>query len=417
MASDSLQQNGSRVSPDSDQAGSFPPRRKRSWLWFLVIVVVVGGTFGIYKLRNLYQAQAAAKQGQGVPSVPVAVAAVEKRDVPVYLRGLGSVTAFNTVTVRSRIDGQLLQVAFREGQFVHAGDMVAQIDPRPYEVALEQAQGQLARDQAQLTAARLDLGRFDQLLHEGVISQQQYDAQKATVGQLEGAIRVDQAQIDNQKLQLTYCRITAPLSGRIGLRLVDQGNMVHAADPSGLLIITQVQPIAVVFTIPEDNLPEVTRHMRGAELQVEAYDRDDKTKLAVGKLITVDNQIDQTTGAIRLKAVFDNNDMSLWPNQFVNIRLLLRVQSGAIAVPSAAIQRGAQGPFVYVVRADNRAEVRPVQIDFTEGNATVVSSGLAVGEQVVVDGQDKLQAGTKVEPRPASGGGPRPCAARQTQAP
>jgi len=414
----SLNQDSSEIPPKPNRAGPASHSSKRLWLWFLVLAVLFGGAFGGYKLRGRSQAQAAARQGQSaVAGVPVAVAPVEKRDVPVYLRGLGSVTAFNTVTVRSRIDGQLLQVAFREGQFVHAGDLLAQIDPRPYQVALDQAEGQLARDQAQLTVARLDLARYEKLWQEGVFSQQQYDTQKATVGQLEGVIRVDQALIDNQRLQLTYCRITAPLSGRIGLRLVDQGNMVHAADPNGMLIITQVQPIAVVFTIPEDNLPEVVKQMRGGELRAEAYDRDDKTKLAAGKLTTLDNQIDQTTGTIRLKAMFDNENLSLWPNQFVNVRLLLRLQKGAICVPSAALQRGVQGPFVYVVRADNRAEVRPTQVDFIEGNLTVISGGVTVGEQVVVDGQDKLQAGTKVEPRLAKDGSSKPVSSKPAQRP
>ena len=414
----SLNQDSSEIPPKPNRAGPASHSSKRLWLWFLVLAVLFGGAFGGYKLRGRSQAQAAARQGQSaVAGVPVAVAPVEKRDVPVYLRGLGSVTAFNTVTVRSRIDGQLLQVAFREGQFVHAGDLLAQIDPRPYQVALDQAEGQLARDQAQLTVARLDLARYEKLWQEGVFSQQQYDTQKATVGQLEGVIRVDQALIDNQRLQLTYCRITAPLSGRIGLRLVDQGNMVHAADPNGMLIITQVQPIAVVFTIPEDNLPEVVKQMRGGELRAEAYDRDDKTKLAAGKLTTLDNQIDQTTGTIRLKAMFDNENLSLWPNQFVNVRLLLRLQKGAICVPSAALQRGVQGPFVYVVRPDNRAEVRPTQVDFIEGNLTVISGGVTVGEQVVVDGQDRLQAGTKVEPRLAKDGSSKPVSSKPAQRP
>jgi len=414
----SLNQDVSEIPPKPNRAEPASHSRKRLWLWFLVLAVLLGGAFGGYKLRGRSQAQAAARQGQSAaPGVPVAMAPVEKRDVPVYLRGLGSVTAFNTVTVRSRIDGQLLQVGFREGQFVHAGDLLAQIDPRPYQVALDQAQGQLARDQAQLTFARLDLARYEKLWQEGVFSQQQYDTQKAAVAQLEGVIRVDQAQIDNQKLQLTYCRITAPLSGRIGLRLVDQGNMVHAADPNGMLVITQVQPIAVVFTIPEDNLPEVVKQMRGGELHGEAYDRDDKTKLAAGKLTTVDNQIDQTTGTIRLKAIFDNENLALWPNQFVNVHLLLRLQKGAICVPSVALQRGVQGQFVYVVRADNHSEVRPVQVDFIEGNITVISGGLSVGEQVVVDGQDKLQAGTKVEPRQASDGSSKPISSKPTQRP
>jgi membrane fusion protein, multidrug efflux system len=267
-----------------------------------------------------------------------------------------------------------------------------------------------------LANARLDLGRFEKLRQEGVISEQQFDAQGATVGQLEGSIRADHAQIENQKLQLVYCRITAPLSGRIGLRLVDQGNMVHASDPNGLVVITQTQPIAVIFTIPEDNLPDVTRQMRTGELRVEAYSRDDKTKLGAGKLTTIDNQIDPTTGTVRLKAVFDNRDQSLWPSQFVNARLLLTVRKGATVVPSAAIQRGAQGQFVYAIKADNRAEVRPVGVDFIAGNTAVISSGLKAGEQVVVDGQDKLQAGSRVEARPAGDSNSSPAPPPGTQA-
>jgi len=407
----------SKIAPETDQ-GSTPARpRKRTWIWFLVLAVLLGGMFWAYKLRGRSQA-AAPKQGSSAgSSVPVAVAPVEQRDVPVYLRGLGSVTPFNSVTLRSRVDGQLLQVAFREGQFVNGGQILAQIDPRPFQVALDQAQGQLARDQAQLSVARLDLARFEKLHQEGVISQQQFDAQTALVGQLEGTIRADQAQINNQKLQLTYCRITAPLSGRIGLRLVDQGNMVHATDPNGLAVIEQLQPIAVLFTVPEDALPAVAKQMRKGQLPAEAYSRDDQTKVAVGKLVTVDNQIDPTTGTIRLKAVFDNRDLVLWPNQFVNVRLLLDERKGAVYVPAAAIQRGVQGQFVYVVKSDNRAEVRPVQVDFTEGNGAVISSGLAVGEQVVVDGQDKLQAGTRVEPRGTGDIGRKPASSPPTRTP
>jgi len=275
-------------------------------------------------------------------------------------------------------------------------------------VALDQAQGQLAKDEAQLTSAKLDLARDQQLVKEGVLAQQQFDQQTAAVGQIEGAIQSDKAQIDNQKLQLTYCQITSPLTGRIGLRLADQGNIVHASDANGLAVITQVQPIAVLFTIPEDSLPQVTRQMRQGELRAEAYGRDDQTKLAEGKLLTVDNTIDQTTGTIRLKAQFENADLQLWPNQFVNIRLLLSMRKAAIYIPSAAIQRGQQGTFVYVVSADRKAQVRPVQVDFVEGNGTVISNGLAVGEQVVVDGQDKLQDATPVEFRSGAGGGPKP---------
>src|SRR5882762_4359566 len=284
--------------------------------------------------------------------VPVGVATAERRDVPVYLKGLGSVTASNTVSVKSRVDGQLAQVNFKEGQNVNKGDLLAVIDPRPFQVALDQAQATLFRDQAQLKDAQLNYTRFKSLLDQsGAVSQQQVDTQRATANQLEGAVRADQAQIDNAKLNLAYCHITAPLSGRIGLRLVDVGNIVHAADPNPLLVITQVKPIAVLFTLPEDNLQNVAQHMRQSTLAVEAYSRDDQTKLATGTLLTIDNQIDQTTGTGRLKGMFTNEDGALWPNQFVNVRLLLDVRKNSTIVPSVAVQKGPQGNFLYVVKA------------------------------------------------------------------
>jgi multidrug efflux system membrane fusion protein len=406
MATVATEKN-SGVSSGRNETEASSGSRRRPWLWVLVIGAMAAGVYG-YRNRSQAPAAAANQRQASAASVPVIAAAVESRDVPVYLRGLGSVTAFNTVTVKSRVDGQILQVAFREGQFVKEGDLLVQIDPRPFQVALDQAQGQLAKDEAQLTSAKLDLARDQKLVQEGVFSQQQFDQQTAAVGQIEGAIQSDKAQIDNQKLQLTYCRITAPLSGRIGLRLADQGNIVHASDQTGLAVITQVQPIAVLFTIPEDSLPAVTRQMREGELRAEAYGRDDQTRLAVGKLLTIDNTIDQSTGTIRLKAQFENSDLQLWPNQFVNIRLLLSMKKGAIYVPTAAIQRGQQGTFVYVVKPDSHAEVRQVQVDFTEGNGTVISGGLAAGEQVVVDGQDKLQGNTKVELRPGGNGSSKP---------
>lgn len=393
------------------------PRRpgKHRWIWLLLFVTICVIAVVFYRSRASSASLAASKKTQAGPSIiPVGVATVEKKDVPYYLTGLGTVTAFNTVTVKSRVDGQLEKVYFREGQFVKEGDLLAQIDPRPFQVALDQAQGQLAKDQAQLNDAQLNWGRYQQLAQEGVVSLQQAETQKASVGQLEGAVRSDQAQINNQKLQLTYTRITAPISGRVGLRLVDQGNMVRASDQNGLLVITQVHPIVVLFTLPEDNLPSVVQQMRRGDLTAEAYSRDDLTKLATGKLTTIDNQIDQTTGTVRFKAVFDNTDLSLWPNQFVNVKLMLTVRKDALVVPAAAILRGTQGSYVYVVN-DNQAEVRPITVDVMQGNFAVISSGLREGEQVVVDGQDKLQAGSKVNLRTASPGGATPPAAGGTR--
>jgi multidrug efflux system membrane fusion protein len=343
------------------------------------------------------------QKGSGALSVPVAVAKAETRDMPVVLSGLGSVEAFNTVVVKSRIDGQLVQIAFKEGQEVKQGDLLAVIDPRPYEVALSQAQATLYKDQSALKDAKLNMDRFAGLVKDGVIPQAQYDTQVSQVGQLEGAVRADQANVDNVKLNLVYTRITAPVSGRVGLRQVDIGNMVHATDPNGLVVITQLQPIAVIFTLPEDNLPSVTQHMRGGALQVEAYSRDDQTKLATGKLLTIDNQIDQTTGTGKLKAVFDNHDHSLWPNQFVNARLLLEVRKNNTVVPAAAIQRGPQGTYVFTVKPDKTVDMRNVTVSFNAGNFTAITSGLTPGETVVTDGQDKLQPGSHVEVRGGAG--------------
>jgi len=342
----------------------------------------------------------------GPQTLPVGVATAKKTDMPVYLTGLGSVTAFNTVSVKSRVDGQLTQVAFKEGQHVNKGDLLAVVDPRPFEVALSQAQAQLFKDQASLRDAQLNYERFKGLLQDsGAMSQQQVDTQRATAEQFECAVKADQAAIDNAKLNLTYCHITSPISGRIGLRLVDVGNMVHASDTNAMLVITQLQPIAVLFTLPEDNLLTVKKHMAGNSLTVDAYSRDDQTKIESGTLLTIDNQIDQTTGTGKLKAVFENKGETLWPNQFVNVHLLLETMKNAIVIPAAAIQRGPQGTFVYAVKPDKTVEVRPVGVAITQANTTAIASGLAAGDMVVTDGKDKLQAVMKVEPR--VGGGSR----------
>ena len=332
--------------------------------------------------------------------MPVGVATAQSRDMPYYLTGLGTVTAFYTVNVKSRVDGQLEEVKFKEGDNVTQGELLAVIDPRPYQVQLDQAQGTLAKDEASLRDAKTILERYQALFKEsGAVSQQQIDTQQATADELVGTIKNDQALIDNAKLQITYSHITAPVTGRIGLRQVDPGNIVHATDANPMFVITQLQPIAVLFTLPEDSLPTVSQHMKQSTLPVEAYSQDDQTKLATGKLLTIDNQIDATTGTGKLKAVFDNKDNQLWPNQFVNIRLLLEVRKNSTVIPAAAIQRGPQGTYVFVVKQDNTVDIRPVTIAFTQQNLANITSGISPGDIVVTDGQDKLQATSKVAPR------------------
>lgn len=408
-----LPEPGARPAPEAPEA---MPSRSRWWLWVLILGVIALGIWYFRSSRapsQVADASASGAPGKGKGGlagmgnfvVPVVVAAAQHGDLPVYFNGLGSVTAFNTVTIRSRVDGQLVRVAFKEGQFVHQGDLLAEIDPRPFQVQLEQAQGQLAKDVAQRKDAEVNLERFKLLFKDGVIPQQQLDTQAALVGQFDGAITSDQSQIDNAKLQLTYSRITAPINGRIGLRLVDAGNIVHATDTNGLLVITQLQPIAVLFSLPQDQLPQVIAKLRsGTQLNVEAYDRDDTTKIAAGKLLTIDNQIDATTGTYKLKAVFNNEDSALFPNQFVNVHLLVDTMRNLTIIPAPAIQRGPQGVYVYTVGSDNTVKIRTVTIAQTTGNRVGLSDGLTAGDVVVIDGQDKLQDGSKVTPTFANGG-------------
>jgi multidrug efflux system membrane fusion protein len=373
--------------------------------WMPSISRVAAAAYDLLPRRGQAPPQAVAPTAPPASrGVPVVAAAARQGDLDIYLTGLGSVTAFNMVTVRTRVSGQLIKVAFQEGQFVRKGELLAEIDPRPFQVQLAQAEGQMARDLAQLKNAQRDLERFKVLLSRDLISKQEFDAQLAQIDQVEGVIKSDQAQIDNAKLQLTYSRIIAPISGRIGLRLVDEGNMVQANDPNGLAMITQLQPITVLFSIPQDDLPRVLNKMQsGQKLVVEAYNRDLKQKLATGTLLTIDNQIDSNTGTVRCKAVFPNQDNALFPNQFVNARLLVDTRQGAVIVPTAAIQRSPQSTFVYVVKDDGTVESRNVVSGPGEGDDVSIANGLAPGEVVVVEGVDRLQQGTKVAARMAGG--------------
>lgn len=392
--------------PSLSQELALPPHRKRHWWVWLLTLAILG--VAVWYFHSIAQKQsekssATARARLGNQATPVSVATAKEGDLPVYYTGLGTVTAFYTVTVHTRVDGQIMQVYFKEGQFVHQGEPLVEIDSRPYQVQLEQAQGQLAKDTAALHDATIDFNRDTALSSEGIIPKQQLDTQTATMEQAKGATVADQGAIDTAKLELAYCHITAPISGRIGLRLVDPGNIVHASDTTGLIVITQLQPISVIFTLPQDELPDVYKQLRAHDrLTVDAYDRDDTTKVASGFLQTMDNQIDTTTGTYKLKAVFDNKDNALFPNQFVNIHLLVDIKRNMTMIPAAAVQRGPQGTYVYVVNG-KMVKVREVKAGLTDGNSIAIDSGLGAGEEVVTDGLDKLTDGSKIEVRSPNG--------------
>jgi multidrug efflux system membrane fusion protein len=369
----------------------------RLWLRRLLFLLLLIGGIAWYVGRGRRGNRPAEANVNAAPSIPVSVAKARKGNLPVYLDGLGSVNGFTTVVLHTRVDGELMRVVVKEGQIVEAGDLIAEIDPRPFQVQLEQAEGQRERDQATLANARIDLERYRVLLSQNAIPQQLYDTQISTVNQLEAAIKVDQGAVDSARLQLVYARITAPVTGRIGLRQVDPGNIVHVSDTNGLATIVQIQPITVIFSLDQDEVPPVMKKLQaGNTLAVEAYDREMKDRIAVGTLLTVDNQADTTTGTVRLKAVFSNTDHALFPNQFVNARLRLDTKRNVILIPTAALQRGPQNTFVFVVKPDSTIETRDVKAGLSEGGLVLIDQGLKEGETVVTQGVDKLQQGSRV---------------------
>ena len=334
--------------------------------------------------------------GSGERTVGVQVAKVEQKDLPIWIEGLGTVAAVQQVTVRPQVDGRLDKVFFKEGQAVKAGDVLAQIDPRPFQVALEQAQGALARDKAQLDTAKKSFVRYQELQKQNLVAAQQVEQYEAQVGQYEGALKMDQAQIDQAKLNLDYARINAPIDGVTGVRLVDAGNLVHASDTTGIVVITAIDPAAVLFTVPQDRLTQITSALAKGDVKVEVGSRDGSQPLGEGKLAVLDNQINQTTATLRLKAIIPNPQHLLWPNAFVKARMLVETRQGALVIPSVAVQHGPQGDFVYVVGADMRAQMKPVTIELTTGDTSIVGKGVSAGEQVVIEGANQLRPGAKV---------------------
>lgn len=462
MSSAPISEQEPRIAPSAPERRITSPEPEkpaglgfRKWLVLLIVALAVGAA--VWKIRKNTEEQTAQSQKMAAAldrPTPVQTLAVQQKTMPIYLTQLGTVTAYNTVTVKSRVDGQLIRVNVREGQAVKKGQLLAEIDPAPYQATLSQAKGQLAKDQAQHANDQAQANRYTALYQAGVVSNENAQAQVAAAGQSSGAIQADQAAIQAAQVNLNYTKITSPIDGVVGLRLVDPGNIVHAADANGLLVVTQLQPIAVVFTLPEDHLPDVLDLVRqGKKLPVEAYDRSGTTHLATGTMLTVDNQIDTTTGTVKVKAIFDNKDGALFPNQFVNVRLILEQRPNAIVIPAAALLSGSQGNYVYVVKdgeppaslrqqggngnghsagkgsqggagtpqaaagpghggqnqPPHYVEVRAVKVDLTEGSQIILSSGVSAGEVVVVDGQEKLRNGSRVIPRQSSNpNGPRP---------
>jgi multidrug efflux system membrane fusion protein len=371
-----------------------PPRRRRGWLVVLLGLLLIAGVAWWIYLRPQPAAQRASRFGQ---TPPVATAPVQSGDINVTINALGTVTSLATVTLRSQISGYIIRIAFTEGKLVNKGDLLVEIDSRPYQLAQAQAEGNLKRDQALLQAAQLDLERYQSLAKTNAIPRQQLDTQAALVQQDQGLVISDQAQIDTAKLNIAYCHIVSPITGRVGLRQIDQGNYVTANDANGLVVITQLSPISVLFTTAEDNLPPILKRVQGgAVLPVTAFNRNATQKLATGQLLTFDNQIDTTTGTVKMRAQFDNTDSALFPNQFVNVQLLVDTLRDTAVVPTSAIQRGAPGTFVYVVGDDSTVSVRKVELGPVDGERVSVKSGLKTGERVVTDGADKLRDGIKV---------------------
>jgi multidrug efflux system membrane fusion protein len=373
-----------------------PVRRHRFLLASLAILIAASGGYVGWQHHATAKIAVATAAGPS-PAIPVSVATARRRDVPVYLTGLGTVQAFNTVTVKTRVDGELTKVAFTEGQDVKAGDLLAQIDPRPFQAAYDQALAKKVQDEANLANAKLDLQRFADLATRNFAPKQQVDTQRAMVSQLEAQISGDQAAIDSAKTQLDYTTITSPITGRTGIRLVDQGNIVHATDATGLVVVTQLQPISVIFTLPESELTAVQSALKAGPVRIFAMSRDDNRQLAEGTLAVLDNQISQTTGTMRLKGTFPNQDRALWPGEFLNIRLLARTEPNVVTVASGALQRGPDGYYAYVVKPDKTAETRPLKVGQVSDGIAIVDDGLAAGEQVVTAGQYRLQPGARVD--------------------